>query len=267
MFSLHYSDTENGQDMNKYGSFAMLPSMRVLSGSHIARESFGWAPSYVKESSTVTEINIDCSATEASAFELLLSWISGLQKFTCHYGGCLIGDASYSLNGVVDALRKHVASTLTLLYITAFDHSLLVDEDEGREYIGSLKLFSSLELVALDDVAIQRSEGVDEARALRKGEFYTKNSDAASFEEGMDSLVNDLSALVEFVTLVLTMMDHQEVQLMFDGLLENKAAKLPRLKETRLEGDNPLKEEMPLEDVMMAALREAGVTLTSYTTL
>ncbi|KAL8954002.1 MAG: hypothetical protein Q9222_000163 [Ikaeria aurantiellina] len=262
-----HTDTEGGEGIDDYGAFAMLPSVRVLSGSAIAGEGFTWAPSCIREVSNVTEINFFYSAIDASAIETLLSRIPGLRKFTYSHGGATVDFASYSPTGYVEALRKYATPTLEVLDVTAYHPTLMTDEEEENRYVGSLVVFSCLKSVQLDDVAFQRSEDIDDEdddQVLPEGEFYREDSDVdSSTSERMDCLVDVLPASIENVTIRITM-KYEAVRPMFQGLAEEKVAKLPRLTSITFEGDSQMKIEDPLENGTKAALKGAGIMLKSW---
>ncbi|KAG7009738.1 hypothetical protein G7Y79_00001g000100 [Physcia stellaris] len=256
-FYMYHSDTEGGEDIDDYGPFAMLPSMRVLSGRNIAGDDgFIWAPICINALSNVIEINFEWSAIDADTFDTMLSRIHGLKKFTYNYGGATVSYASYDPAGYVESLRNHAAASLERLDIT--DDGILMDEDIPRQYVGSLKMFSSLISIRLEDVAFETRDVSEDVLALSEGEFYREDSDADSiFQERLDRLVDILPPSIKYVTLIPTN-GNEGVQEILEGLAEEKAQTLPNLRIIKFEGEDPL------EDEMRAALKGAGITLKSW---
>ena len=256
---MYHADSENGEDINDYGPFAMLPSMRVLSGSNIAGEDrFTWSPICINEFSNVTEINFEYSAIDAITFEMMLSRIPALKKFTYDYGGATVGFASYDPAGYVESLRNHAAASLELLDI-ANQHTLM-DEDKRRQYVGSLKMFSSLRSIRLEDVAFEKHNmSEDDAAALPEADFHQDNSDADSSasNKDFDRLVDILPPSVKYVTLIPNN-GNEGVQEILEGLAEEKAKTFPNLRRIKFEAGDPLDEKM------RAALKAAGITLKSW---
>lgn len=258
-FYMYHSDTEGGEDIDDYGPFAMLPSMRVLSGRNIAGiDGFTWAPVCIHALSNVIEINFEWSAIDADTFDIMLSRIHALKKFTYNYAGATVSFASYDPAGYVESLRNHAAASLERLDIT--DDGILMDEDEQRQYVGSLQIFSSLTSIRLEDVAFERNDMSEEDPvALFDHKFYKEDSDADSsnFQERLDRLVDILPPSIKYVTLIPTNR-HERIQGILEGLAEEKAQTLPNLRMIKFEAEDPL------EDEMRAALKGAGITLKSW---
>lgn len=247
---------EYGESLGDYAPFAMLPSMRVLSGSHITDTAFIWAPSWVGESSNITEINFTYSAIEYDSFESLLSRISGLKRFAYSYGDHNVGYTAYRPWNLVEALREHAFSTLELLDITvAGPRDLLSYEDIERLDVESLQEFDRLTSVRLEDNAFQRIEEMgDDDEPLPDDEFCREDSAGFVFKVETRRLLDVLPPSVKSVTIINTM-EVRELWRMFRGLVDGKQVDLPRLHSIRFEGADPLDVEM------REALEGAGITL------
>ena len=259
-FYMYHSDTEGGEDINDYGPFAMLPSMRVLSGRNIAGDGgFTWAPICINALSNVIEINFEWSAIDAETFDIMLSRIHALKRFTYSYApGATVSFASYDPAGYVESLRNYAAASLERLDITYDD--ITMDEDIPRQHVGSLQMFSSLTSIRLEDVAFEtRDVSEEDDLALSEGGFYKEDSDADSsvFKERLDRLVDILPPSIKYVTLIPTN-GNEGVQGILEGLAEEKAQTLPNLRMIKFEGEDLL------EDDMRAALKGAGITLKSW---
>ena len=259
-FSMNHTSDEGGEDgenISSYAPFAMLPSMRVLSGTGIDGETiFEWPPSFQPGSSNVTEIHFTSSAVDAPAFESLLSGISALRKFTYHHHGAEAGFAEYSATGYVDSLRRHAASSLQLLDISTEGIDNLIEDEKEHQRVGSLQMFTSLESVRLEYPAFQiagPNDGLN-GEALEGRGFYTEEKEEDERTESMERLVDFLSASIKSLTLL----DHAEtkqVQELFRGMAEEISEKLPVFKVVTFGGDNPL------DDGMKEALKDCGLTL------
>ncbi|KAL8674239.1 MAG: hypothetical protein Q9168_001364 [Polycauliona sp. 1 TL-2023] len=276
-FSMAHTDTEFGEDIEDFAPFAMLPSMRVLSGTSIAGEFFNWPLSLQTLWSNVSEIDFTNSAVSGCAFDALLSRITALRKFTYNHGGAVIGYANYSPCAYVQMLRNYAASSLETLSIDSYG----IDDDSGGAdgllYVGSLKMFSALEVIRLEDTSFQKDEGAmsgdDEPLEVgfhkdKKHDYQLEKTAAqASEDEGndidfrepddtersMDRLVDVLPASVKTLTL-LTTTRNTDMEELFHGLAKEKADKLPNLREIIVHGT-----EVPLDDGSRAKLRDAGL--------
>ncbi|CAF9925266.1 MAG: hypothetical protein HETSPECPRED_005791 [Heterodermia speciosa] len=260
-FSMTHTEAEGGEPISRYAPYAMLPSMRILSGTQIAGEGrFEWPPSFQPGSSNVTEIDIRCSAVDARAFESLLSGISALRRFTYHHHGANVGFAQYSAAGYVSSLRRHHTSSLQLLDISLEDINQLMEEEEELQGVGSLQMFTSLEEVRLQHEAFQIS-GPDDGlngEALEGGRFYSEEGEEEETTESMHRLVDFLPASIKSLTII----NHtatKEVQDLFRGTVEEVSEKLPVFKAVTFKGDDPL------DDAMKEALTHAGLTLKRWT--
>lgn len=250
---------EYAENMDDYAPFAILPSMRVLSGSHIAGLNFTWAPSCIGEFFNITEINFTYSAIELDSFETMLSRISGLKKFTYSLGDYMVALTSYSPWGYVEALRRYAASTLELLDITVEGpRYLLSHEDKEREFIGSLEVFRCLKFVRLNDVAFQKIKEIgNDHEPLLEGEIRREDLDGSVFKVEIYRLIDVLPPSVESVTLLITTED-QDLWRMFRGLVGRNQIDLPRLHSISLEGWDPLEMEM------RGSLKGVGIELKNW---
>ncbi|KAL8992100.1 MAG: hypothetical protein Q9169_007373 [Polycauliona sp. 2 TL-2023] len=287
-FSLTHTAESYADDLEEFASFAMMPSMRILSGTGIAGDGFEWPPESVVRQSNVTEIEFTDSAVNASAFDNILSRIAALRRFTYNHAGAyvgrpnnhlgvVVGYAAYSPWGYVKALRKHAASSLRTMSIDSHNDDSLIEV--GLRYVGSLKMFSALETIRLEDVAFQRdygtmsedSQGIEPSYHYRddKDEYYAEMMEASEGEEStndlrepedtyrnMERLVDILPASVKSFTLIITPPESPDMRELFEGTPEEKAGQLPNLEEIILEGM-----EVPLEDDLKVKLEEAGLQL------
>ena len=254
-------DTEGAEDIENFGPFAMLPSLRRLYGSSIDGEGFSWPEGFRSSSSNITEINITNSAVDVEAFETLLSGISALQKFTYHHLGVTVGYASYNATGYVTALRKRASATLQLLDISAEEDNIEFDDDgEEEQRVGSLRDFAVLESIRLAMNAFQKPEtDLDDEEPLDNGGFYTPEDEDNS-GPGMERLIDVLPASIKTLTLV-SSTQIKNPQSLFQGMAEMKAERVPKLNNITVEWGDPLDDETNL------ALRDVGITFKIYTGL
>ena len=254
-FSMHHTDTENGEDMNSYGAFAMLPSMRKLHGEYIDGGDFVWFRPLLAGSSNVTEIDFTYSAVSAADFESLLSHISALQKFIYHHVGATVAFAAYNLAEYLTALRKYAASSLQILDITGDDNEDWREEDEEYQPTRSLKMFSLLERVRLEDKAFERPEYVSLSDSSSNMKKF--NESLINPESSMEQLVDILPASVKSLTLIPTKRD-RDMRDLFRGMSERKAEDLPNLERVIFVGKDPL------DDRLKSSLKNAGIELKSW---
>ena len=256
-FSMAHTDTEGGENISIYCSFAMLPSMRILRGTAIDGEiGIAWPLRFQPGSSNVTEINFTRSAVDGRTFESLLSGISALRKFIYHHYGSPVGFGLYSATRYVNSLRSHAASSLQLLDISAEDTSDFTDEELEEQQVGSLRIFRSLNYVRLEYTAF-RTAGPDDglnSEALEGQGFHSEEEEDEETAESMERLVDILPASIKSLTLI-NNGETEEIQELFRGMVEEMSEKLPVLKAVTFEGDDPL------EDGTETALKHAGLTL------
>ena len=251
-------DTEMGEDMSFYGPFALLPSMRSLQGNRIDGESFHWPESLQSHpSSLVTEIDLKWSAISPSAFGTLLDGIVALRCFRYHHVGVMTGDSDYDVPGIIEALRRNTTHSLTALEIES-EHIEDLNEDEQDQYIGSLKMFSKLKTIRLEDIVFTRTfNQLDSPVTLPDGAFYGESQGTSDEDCDMDRLVDILPASTKGFTLISTMSD-EEIWYILRGLAEGKDELLPQLKRLTFECEDPLVEDMK------ASLKEKGIRLMSW---
>ena len=259
-FSMSHIEFDgSGESISSYASFAMLPSMRILSGTQIAGHGdLEWPSSFLPGSSNVTEINFGSSALDAQAFESLLSGISTLKKFKYHHHGAMGGFAEYNATEYVNSLRRHAVSSLQLLDISVEDIDELIDDEEDQQRVGSLQMFKSLENVRLDYTAFQivgPNDGLD-GGALEGRGLYSEEEEERT--ESMERLVDFLPASIKSLT-VINFKETMEVQELFRGMAEEVSEKLPVFKAVTFEGVDPL------DGGMKTALAHAGLGLKRWT--
>ena len=295
-FSMHHTERKNGEDVNAYGPFAMLPSMRTLSGDFVDGANstfygadFNWPSEPQTVSSYVTEINFTSSCISTGDFHWLLCRILALKRFTYTYYQSQVVDAYYDPAGYVESLREYAATSLQVLNVSSDNPEIVAIDCDGREYqgVGSLKMFTSLEEVSLEDTMFQipdfeLSEGSDdeslsgsdnESFSGSDNEFlsgsdneFLEGSESDAHEEPSQTtqrIVDILPANVKFLSLLQTK-DEENMQKLFEGVVELKAQKLPKLEMVDFRPINPLKENInPLNENTRKALEGAGITLTT----
>ena len=255
---IEHEDTEMGEDVNLYGPFALLPSMRSLQGNQIDGLEFCWPDSVQSHiSSLVTDINIELSAVSSDAFGTLLDGIAALKHFRYHHVGAMTGDSYYDVSGIVEALRRNATHSLSTLEIEAMDSENL-NEDEQEQCIGSLKMFSCLRSIRLEDMVFRKNpDEMGRPRTLSVGASYGQRQHMREKDCNMSRLIDVLPASTKGLTLISTMSD-EEVWHMLQGLAEGKNDMLPLLKRITFECDDPLMGDMK------ASLGAKGIRLMSW---
>ncbi|KAG7005409.1 hypothetical protein G7Y79_00020g049370 [Physcia stellaris] len=274
-FSMSHTGGKIGEDFDAYGPFALLPSMRTLSGDSVEGKGFTWPSGPQTVSSYVTEINITHSAIFPKAFDSLLSRIPALKRFTYTYYSRISAwtedpitleftYAQYDPAACVESLRKYAATSLELLDISS-DPEISAVNDHCFSYrgVGSLEMFTSLKEVNLENTMFQNP--IFELREALYDEFLYASDDGSwegrefdTYEElspTTQRLVDILPASVKSLSLLQTK-DGDNMQELFEGLVELKAQKLPKLETIDFRPDNPLNEKT------QKALEEAGIILT-----
>ena len=262
-FSMSHTDIDDadipeGERFDAYGPFAMLPSMRTLSGNCVDGIEFIWPSQPQTVSSYVTEINITRGCISSEAFEALLSRISALKRFTYTYTQSpAVFTENYDPAGYVKSLREYAATSLQLLDISS-DLETDAGSDDGPEYpgVGSLKMFTSLEEVSLEHTMFQTSRfdlsAGSDYQSINGRAFVTYRKLIHTTQR----LVGILPASVKSLKLLHTK-DGDNMQELFEGMVEMKAQKLPKLESIDFTPINPLKRRT------RKALKEAGISLST----
>lgn len=260
-------------DMNAFGFFAMLPSMRVLGGSCIACDEFSWPPGFHLGPCSVTDLDITNSSVSPNALKELIFGIPALKRFKYHHSGTEVGDAIYEPNAYVEALRARATARLESLDIWVVHPELLSEDETDQQYVGSLKAFSVLEHIRLETVAFERVEMEDDAddEALDAGKFYQdqnsrhlegvavqdsggqENIDDKSSHSGesqdeedvtalgtlMDPLIDVVPPSVKSLTLIQRSND-EDMRHLLRGLVRHQAERLPNLSKITFECLEPV---------------------------
>ena len=278
-FSVLPTGSLTSESMHKFGSFGMLPSMRVLSGSGIdCNEEFIWPPGFHLAPCCVTDLDITHSAVKSSVIEELILGIPALKKFRYHHSGTEVGDAPYRPNAYLESLRSRTNASLESLDIWVQFPELLSEDEKDQQYIGSMKMFFSvLDFIRLETVAFERVEPdqASDDEALHEGKFYQDQSsrrleatsakgsddggdtddksshseasqgeeDATALESLMDRLVDVLPSSVKSLTLIQRSND-EDMRDLLKGLIKEKAEKLPNLTKITFETLRPVPEEI-----------------------
>ena len=274
----HFSVLPTGSvplTMDGFGSFGMLPSMRVLSGSRIdCNKEFIWPTDFHLAPCCVTDLDITHSAVKSSAIEELIFGIPALKRFRYHHSGTEIGDAPYRPNAYLGSLRTRAIASLESLDIWVRFPELLGEDEKDQQYLGSLKMFSVLKFIRLEIVAFERIEPdqASDDEALHEGKFYQDQSsrrleamaakgsddgedtddkseacqdeeDVTVLESLMDRLVDVLPFSVKSLTLIQRSND-EDMRDLLKGLINEKAEKLPNLTKITFESLRPVPEEI-----------------------
>ncbi|KAL8691071.1 MAG: hypothetical protein Q9218_003633 [Villophora microphyllina] len=256
-------DTGYGEDIEFYLPFAMLPSMRDLTGYEIGGEEFAWHPQFPPQSSTVTSIEFINSAVTTKAFKGLLSGIAALNKFTYAYGDAIVGRAAYKPIAIIEALRKYASHSLKLLDVEGQAFTL-GDEEEDEPRLGSLRVFERLKTIRLEDTIFfhdDEAEEIESVETLPDGKFHV--ADDGDGGPSADPLIEILPASVKTFTLVPAhnQADQKTRVALLADLVERKVQQLPNLNTIAFECLDPLVNEQGLKD----AIKASGIRLWSRT--
>lgn len=243
--SMNAFEVEDGEDINGFIPFALLPSMRTLRGHKVrGDDDLIWPTIYHPQPSTVTEINLKDSCVEASCFESLFAGIAALKTFAYEHGGSEPSawkkHVHYRPIAIIDALSKHASHSLEALGIDCNDGML--DEEDEDELPESLRSFTRLKSIRLEDRLFQ-------------------NLGRVGSEDGsvVVRLVDYLPASTTTFTLV-QLDDPEFTMQLLEGLPQEKAEKLPKLVKLIFESPHPL------DGVMKVSLQAAGISLWSWKT-
>lgn len=204
-YSMEPDGDMDGEDVNCYSPFAMLPSMRSLRGYGVYGRKFEWPKGFQPGSSMVTSIEIKRSGIGTRAFNKMLSGIAALKKFTYQYEAT--GNVEYVVTfepvRLIGALRQHACHSLESLDMMEYkdEHTPGL---EGKE-IGSLRHFARLKIIRLERLLFKRSYSTAwvERSALTSQDGLFQNGDGAGSERHVPRRVlNALPASAEHLTLI-----------------------------------------------------------------
>ena len=144
-FFMDYPGPNQGRNIHGHTAFALMPSMRVLSGNSIVGEAgFDWPLDMNPGGTNITEINFSHSAIDSDTFESLLSRISAPRY--------------------IRSLEKHAASSLESLDTSSqADDRWILDNDGEQPSMRSFAEFTTLEIIRLEDKAFKNPEEGDQA--------------------------------------------------------------------------------------------------------
>ncbi|KAL9594513.1 MAG: hypothetical protein Q9219_006995 [cf. Caloplaca sp. 3 TL-2023] len=250
-FSMSHTINVPAEHMDWCGSFAMLPSMRILNGATVESRTFKWPSSFLSEQSNVAEIYFTNSYISVYAFRSLLSGFANLERFTYHHNT----RHRYDPGGLVEVLRSYAATTLQLLDV-CIDLSMHHSKSfsfayEGRRFIGPLQMFTSLNIIRLEDLTMVKPMDDDFVSELSSDGKVDK---VKSLSRRILPLVDMLPGSVEHLTVIVTI-PGQSILRLLRGMAELKVEKLPNLKALRFEGINTLGEGI------LSSLRQVGLTV------
>ena len=219
--ALDRTDIGLGQDFGLYTPFAALPSMRSLHGNMIQAADLLYRGELSSTKSQVKTIRFTSSAVGGFSFPYLLANIDGLERFTYHHAGSMVGNAAYCVAGIVTALRQNASHSLQELDLTADQYWLSCADGEDHQWIGSLRSFQKLQKIRLD------------TRAFARGGTVERLVDMLPTSARVLSLVSDLPG----------MLPGMRVQDLFKDFTKEKEEKLPELREIVWEGEFPFQDE------------------------
>lgn len=240
-------------DSEQFRHFALLPSIcSVQTAMHIS--TFQWWPSSLTHQyANVTEIDIHQGSVSPAALEGILFGVQVLRKFKYSYcqGWDIITrhPILYTPGGIIAVLAKYAAKSLRSLAIESNYHPRN-EQLPPMQGVGSLRMFTSLEFVRMEDLAFAQTEKAARIEIRAGGSCFAQ---LPTYER----LVDLLPASLEKVCLVQKTQGYDRAtRELLRGMAEEKAEKLPALKHIDFEHARN-----PLGPSMQAALQEAGVSL------
>ncbi|KAL8927723.1 MAG: hypothetical protein Q9208_002138 [Pyrenodesmia sp. 3 TL-2023] len=240
--SVDRADTEMGEDITFYGPFLELPSIRSVHGRMIDGENGALAAVNSDQRPgvllpwQVEEIDMEYSAIDLGSCDWMLRRIENLTRFSYHHAGSVVGDAEYYSGGIVALLKKHASHSLVRLDLTADSiDNYGMEMASGyvlKQFVGDLRDFRKLRVLALDDTAFQKPK-----------------------DRKLVRLVDVLPASIEMVTLLSRIEEGNSAEL-FIGLAERKKDKVPQLKKLVLLG------KISVQQGLFDELKGVGIEIT-----
>ncbi len=221
-------DTGPANEFDFLSQYALLPSMRSITGSYF-QTSGGWHAQTFQWRhdpgiSTVTEINIDRSTVDDESITNLLRGIRALERFSFSSGGYMLPWLVYQPRKIINGLKQYAKGSLSYLHLTSTRIGVNRQVDDLKY---DLRVFETLKQLQIDHTLLSHHDRPCSAPSKRKWDH-----DCTCWPQ---RLVDVLPASLESLKLV-GPVPRKRAGAFFAGFPELKAERLPRLREIEMEG-------------------------------
>ena len=132
--------------------YALLPSMRTITGSHFETYVSGNARAFQWPHdpgiSAVTEINIDRSMVDGESITELVRGVRALEKFSFSFGEHMPTRVVYQPRKIIRGLELYAKCNLSYLHLTGTRIGINTTQDDDLEY--DLRVFEKLKELRID---------------------------------------------------------------------------------------------------------------------
>ena len=209
--------------------YALLPSMRTITGSYFLRDVSGNAQSFQWQHapgiSAVTEINIDHSMVDGESVTNLVRGVRTLEKFSFSVGGFMRTTTIYQPRKIIKGLELYAKRSLAYLHLTGT--RIGTSTVEADDLKCDLRGFEKLKQLHIDHTLLSHCDRPCLAPSSKK------------CDRGCNCwpqrLVDVLPASLESLKLE-GFVPWKRIKAFFTGFPELKAERLPRLREIEMQG-------------------------------
>ena len=222
-------DMAPAHEFDYLSQYALLPSMRTITGSHFETgvggnaQIFQWR--HNPGISAVTEINIDRSMVDGESITNLLRGVRALENFSFSFGGHMPTRVVYQPRKIIRGLELYAKCSLSYLRLTGTPIGMETMQVDDLKY--DLQVFAKLKQLQIDHTLLSHHDRPCSAPRKEK-----PDQDCNCWPQ---RLVDVLPASLESLKLV-GCVPWKRVRAFFAGFPELKAERLPRLREIEMQG-------------------------------
>ncbi len=222
-------DMSPANEFNYLSQYALLPSMRTITGSHFQTcvvehaQTFQWR--HNPGISAVTEINIDRSTVEVESITNLLRGVRALERFSFSLGGYMPPRMFYQPRKIIRGLEQYAKCSLSYLHLTGSRIGLDMMQEDDLEY--DLRVFEKLKQLRIDHTLLSHHD-----RPCLNPSKEKSDQDCNCWPQ---RLVDVLPASLESLKLMGSV-PWKRVRAFLAGFPDLKADRLPRLREIEMQG-------------------------------
>ncbi|KAK0512627.1 hypothetical protein JMJ35_004644 [Cladonia borealis] len=225
----YYVSLMTVHEFDHLSQYALLPSMRTITGSHFETYVSGNARTFQWPHdpgiSAVTEINIDRSMVDGESITNLVRSVRALERFSFSFGEHLPTRVIYQPRKIIRGLELYTKSSLSYLHLTGTRIRINTTQDDDLEI--DLRVFEKLKQLRIDHTLL--SHHGRPCLAPFKGK---PDQDCNCWPQ---RLVDVLPASLESLE-VMDYVPWKHARAFFAGFPEFKAERLPRLRDIEMQG-------------------------------
>ena len=219
-------DVEPAHEFDYLSQYALLPSMRIITGSSFTTSVSGifeWR--HNPGISAVTEINIDRSTVDGESITNLVRGIRALERFSFSFGDYMPTRVVYQPRKIIRGLELYAKCSLSYLHLTCTLIEMNTTQVDDLEY--NLRVFEKLKQLRIDHTLLSHHDRPCLAPSKEKSD-----QECNCWPQ---RLVDVLPASLESLELV-GYVPRKRVRAFFAGFPELKAERLPKLPRDRYAG-------------------------------